>query len=105
MHFILYRSSGIGVHTFRAQYFEIDYDPDKFVIDVSNGLQKIDTESAKKLAYDLKQLWSGSKITNPQRDTIILITKKIRERRLRRPYLEYFFTYVVYAVNNTGLGR
>lgn len=88
----------------KAQYFEIDYDPDQFVLDISNGLQKIDTESAKKLSYDFKALWSGSKISNAQRDTIILITKKLRERRLRtRPYFVYFFTYAVYAINNTGL--
>ena len=87
-----------------GQYFEIDYDPDQFPIDIAAGLEKIDTESAKKLAYDFKQLWAGGKINNAQRDTIILITQKMRERRLRtRPYFEYFFTYIVYAVNNTGL--
>ncbi len=97
--FILTTSASV-----KAQYFEIDYDPDQFVLHISNGLQKIDTKSAKKLAYDFKALWLGSKISNAQRDTIILITKKLRERRLRtKPYFEYFFTYAVYAINNTGL--
>jgi len=88
----------------KAQYFEIDYDPDQFGIDVTNGLELIRTESAQKLAYDFKALWLGSKITNAQKDTIILITQKMRERRLRtHPFFEYFFTYIVYAIDNTGL--
>lgn len=88
----------------KAQYFEIDFDPDEFGIDIANGLELIQTESAKKLAYDFKALWLGSRITNAQKDTIILITQKMRERRLRtRPFFEYFFTYIVYAINNTGL--
>ena len=33
-----------------AQYFEIDYDPDQFGMDVANGLELIKTESGKKLA-------------------------------------------------------
>lgn len=93
----------IGPKLVNAQYFPFSKEPDLFVNDVVAGISAIGTESAKKVAYDFRGVWSGN-IDDEQKITIIDIATKMQQRRLgTRPYFEHFFGLITYAVTQKSL--
>ncbi|MEQ6121314.1 hypothetical protein [Reichenbachiella sp. MALMAid0571] len=86
-----------------AQYFNFSEEPDVFVNDVVAGISRIDTESAQKVAYDFRNIWT-SKISNEQKKIIISTAKKMQAERLQtRPYFQYYFSLITYAVTQANL--
>lgn len=85
-------------HWSSAQYFEFSEEKDVFVNDIVAGISALGTESANKVAYDFRNIWSAQ-ITNTQKTKIINITQKLRKRRFKtRPYFIHFFGLVTYAI-------
>lgn len=92
-----------GFQNLHAQYFGFRTEPDEFAIDVVKNLNTLGTEGDRKVAYDFKSMW-GAKITNTQKDSIILICLKMNERRLpTKPYFRYFFSLATYALGQSNL--
>ncbi len=86
-----------------AQYFSFSEEPDKFVNDVVAGMSNIGIESADKVAYDFRNIWS-SRLSPEQKTIIISTAKKMRRERLQtRPYYQYYFSLVTYAVTQANL--
>ncbi|MCR9249230.1 MAG: hypothetical protein NXI20_02360 [bacterium] len=89
----------------KAQLFFYSGDSISFPKEVINVLNRIDTESARKVAYDFRSVWDYE-ITNEQRSLVLRISEKMVERRLQvRPYHEYFFGYLTYAVKQKGINE
>ena len=87
----------------KGQFFSFSEEPDVFVNDVVVGISKINTESANKVAYDFRNIWS-SKISTDQKNIIITTAKKMQKERLQtRPYFQYYFSLVTYAVTQANL--
>lgn len=86
-----------------AQYFSFSEEPDVFVNDVVAGISRIGTESAQKVAYDFRNIWS-SKLSSDQKKIIINTALKMRKERLQtRPYYQYYFSLITYAVTQANL--
>lgn len=87
----------------KGQYFSFSEEPEVFVNDVVAGISKINTESANKVAYDFRNIWS-SQISADQKSIIIATAKKMQKERLQtRPYFQYYFSLVTYAVTQANL--
>ncbi len=87
----------------KAQLFFYSGDSVSFPNEVSNALNRIDTESAKKVAYDFRSVWDYE-LTNQQKSLMLRIAEKMVERRLQiQPYHEYFYSYVTYAVEQDNI--
>ena len=86
-----------------AQLFFYSGDSVTFPTEVTNALNRIETESAKKVAYDFRSVWDYE-LTNQQKSLMLRIAEKMVERRLPvRPYHEYFYSYVTYAVEQDNI--
>ena len=89
----------------KAQLFFYSGDSVSFPKEVINVLNRIDTESARKVAYDFRSVWDYE-ITDEQRSLVLRISEKMVERRLPvRPYHEYFFAYLTYSVKQAGINE
>ncbi len=89
----------------KAQLFFYSGDSVSFPKEIINVLNRIDTESARKVAYDFRSVWDYD-ITDEQRSLVLRITEKMVERRLQvRPFYEYFFGYLTYSVKQAGINK
>ncbi|WP_420580307.1 hypothetical protein [Reichenbachiella sp.] len=82
----------------QAQYFRFSSEPDQFVEDVVSNISGIGTEPAEKVSYDFRNVWT-SQLTDDQKASIIELCRKMEDRRFgTRPYHEYFFSLITYAL-------
>ncbi|MGL1888808.1 MAG: hypothetical protein OCD76_20015 [Reichenbachiella sp.] len=89
----------------QAQYFGFESQPDTFAIDVVRNLRYYNTESAEKVAYDFKNLWS-TKITDDQKIEIIEICTQMNKRRLSsKPYFKYFFSLLTFSQTQAPISQ
>jgi len=88
-----------------AQYFLFSEDKETFPIEVVNSLNRIDNESAKKVASDFRSVWERD-LTEEQRDQVIRISKIMKDRKFQlRPYFEYYFSYITYSVKQSNISN
>ena len=88
-----------------AQYFLFSEDPETFPTEVINSLNRIDTESARKVASDFRSVWDYS-LSEEQRLQIIRVAKTMKDREMRlRPYFEYFFSYITYSIKQASISN
>lgn len=93
------------VNTVSAQYFLFSEDPETFPTEVINSLNRIDTESARKVASDFRSVWERD-LTKDQKDQIIRIAKTMKDRSLQvRPFFEYFFSYITYSIKQASISN
>ena len=86
-----------------AQYFNFSEEPDEFVNDITAGISAIDNESAQKVAYDFRNSWSSG-FSAEQKEIIIRTAVKMRKKRLQtRPFFQYYFSMVTYAVTQAQI--
>ncbi len=98
--FILFCTIAVSV---QAQYFEFSENRETFPTQVINSLNRIDTESAKKVASDFRNVWERT-LTEDQKDQVIHIAKIMKDRKLPlRPYFEYYFSYITYSVKQSNI--
>ncbi|SMD34488.1 hypothetical protein SAMN04488029_2036 [Reichenbachiella faecimaris] len=96
IYFLLFFTLSAGLA--QAQYFRFSPEPDQFVEDVVRNIEAIGTEPAKKVAYDFRNAWTSS-INDDQKASIIELCRKMEDRRFAtRPYHEYFFSLITYAL-------
>ena len=89
----------------QAQYFLFSEDPETFPTEVINSLNRIDTESARKVASDFRSVWEYD-LSETQRTKIIGIAKSMKEREMRlRPYFEYYFSYITYSIKQANISN
>lgn len=100
IYFLLFFTLIIG--SARAQYFRFSPEPDQFVEDVVKNISDLGTESANKVSYDFRNAWTAS-ISDDQKASIIELCRKMEDRRFgTKPYHEYFFSLITYALTQEG---
>lgn len=93
------------VTTVNAQYFLFSEDPETFPTEVINSLNRIDTESARKVASDFRSVWERD-LNQEQKDQVMRIAKTMKDRNLRlRPFFEYYFSYITYSIKQASISK
>ena len=65
----------------QAQHFDFSDDPEKFHLEVFEGLQRIEVEAVRKIASDFRDNWP--RMTAEQKQMIIKNAQIMRKRRLQ----------------------